>query len=400
MNIAFKMPFLCLFSGLILLTACEKKQVTVQQTEVITDIVSQAEHKPVREFVGRLQAKEDINIQAKVTGYLLEHNFIEGEEVKKGDLLFVIDPDQYIAELSGAKAQIAQAQANVDITGMNYKRGKKLIKTNAISQLDMDNLTAKKLEAEANLKAAEAALKNAELNLQHTRITAPIDGRIGEKKHSIGDLINPQAGTLTTLVKINPIQASFQVNEKLFYDVGEDQRLREARGEDRLTFTVKIRLSSNNIYPHEGKLDFVSNRIDTDTGTLRVRAEFPNPDGLLRPGQYVKVLVEAIQPETLLTVPQAAILSDQQGDFVFTVDNAGIVKKIKVVLLETSGAMQFIESDSLKVNDPVIIAGLQKVRNGQTVKARSKTSTSETSNTPKAIKGSQVDAKKSENNQK
>lgn len=400
MNIAFKMPFLCLFSGLILLTACEKKQVTVQQTEVITDIVSQAEHKPVREFVGRLQAKEDINIQAKVTGYLLEHNFIEGEEVKKGDLLFVIDPDQYIAELSGAKAQIAQAQANVDITGMNYKRGKKLIKTNAISQLDMDNLTAKKLEAEANLKAAEAALKNAELNLQHTRITAPIDGRIGEKKHSIGDLINPQAGTLTTLVKINPIQASFQVNEKLFYDVGEDQRLREARGEDRLTFTVKIRLSSNNIYPHEGKLDFVSNRIDTDTGTLRVRAEFPNPDGLLRPGQYVKVLVEAIQPETLLTVPQAAILSDQQGDFVFTVDNAGIVKKIKVVLLETSGAMQFIESDSLKVNDPVIIAGLQKVRNGQTVKARSKTSTSETSNTPKAIKGSQIDAKKSENNQK
>ncbi len=188
----------------------------------------------------------------------------------------------------------------------------------------------------------------------------------------MGDLVGPDAGALTTLVSIDPIQAVFQVNETLFYNVGQEQRQRVSEGKNKLEFTVKIRLSSGDIYPLEGKLDFVSNRVNTDTGTLTIRAEIPNPDGLLRPGQYVKVLVESLTPEKSVSVPAAAILSDQQGDFVFTVDETNTVHKHKVDLTGDSKGLQFIRSDQVKPGDQVIIAGIKKVRDGQTVKARSR----------------------------
>ncbi|NRB37031.1 MAG: efflux RND transporter periplasmic adaptor subunit [Pseudomonadales bacterium] len=355
------------------LSACDKKTAVVEtQTEVVVAQVSETEHTATIEFVGRLQAKEDIKIQAKVSGYLLEHPFKEGDNIHKGDKLFIIDPAPFAADLAGAQAKISQATANVDITTTNYKRAKRLIKTNAISQLDLDNLRADKLEADAGLKSAEASLKNAQLNLQYTTLVAPIDGRIGEKKYSLGDLVGPDAGALTTLVSIDPIQAVFQVNETLFYNVGQEQRQRVSEGKNKLEFTVKIRLSSGDIYPLEGKLDFVSNRVNTDTGTLTIRAEIPNPDGLLRPGQYVKVLVESLTPEKSVSVPAAAILSDQQGDFVFTVDETNTVHKHKVDLTGDSKGLQFIRSDQVKPGDQVIIAGIKKVRDGQTVKARSR----------------------------
>ena len=362
----------CLAAASLTLSACSEKAAPVaSKTEVVVAEVTETEHISTIEFVGRLQAKEDIKIQAKVSGYLLEHPFKEGEDIKKGERLFVIDPAPFEADLAGAQAKIAQANANVDINTTNYNRAKRLIKTNAISQIDLDNLRAEKLTADASLKSAQAALKNAQLNLQYTILTAPIDGRIGEKIYSLGDLVGPEAGALTTLVSIDPIQAVFQVNEKLFYKVGDEQRQRVSEGKDKLEFTVKLRLSSGDIYPLEGKLDFVANRVDTDTGTLTVRAEIPNPDGNLRPGQYVKVLVESLTPERSLSVPMAAVLSDQQGDFIFTVDEADTVIKHKVDLTGESRSLQFISSNGVKVGDQVIIAGLKKVRDGQTVKARS-----------------------------
>ncbi|CAA0115337.1 Efflux pump periplasmic linker BepF [BD1-7 clade bacterium] len=369
----FKSPVLTtlLATALVsLLSACSKPAPQAPPSIVTTEKVQTKPYQAVFEYVGRLQAVEDTSIQAQVTGYMKEFTFVEGDIIKKGDLLFVIDPAPFKAALANANAQVASAKANVEISTLNYNRGKALVKTGAISQSDFDTLTANRLEAEASLASASANVETANINLEWTRIEAPIDGRIGNKKYSIGDLISPTSGALTSIVSIDPIYAFFQINESTYLQLAQNAAKAEASGQKARTYTAGVKLTNGQVYPHEGEFDFVSNRIDADTDTLTVRATFPNPNGLLRPGQYVRVLVESNETEQQLTVPQSAIVSNQQGNFVYSVSQAGVVTANKVDLGTIDGERQFVKGSNLKDQQSVIVGGLQRVRPGQTVQVK------------------------------
>ena len=355
-------------SSLFLFVSCSEKPAAPPSTPVKVSPVKQQEYHATYEYVGRIEAVEDASIQAQVTGYLQSAHFVEGDIVEKDALLFVIDPSTYEAKLSAAKASVSQAAAMLEEAQLNYNRGAKLIKQGAISRSELDRLTAKLHSTQADMQTAKANRKAAAIDLQHTRIIAPFKGRIGEKKFSIGDLVKAgQQDPLTTLVSIDPIYATFQVNGQTYDKVTEFNRHQKEEGKPVMTFTAHLKLSTGDIYPHEGKLDFVANRVNADTDSIMIRAKFPNPEGILRPGQYVRVEVEADQPQQVLTLPQAAVMSNQEGDSVYVVDSAGKVKRVNVDLESNIGTDVIIESPDIKAGDKVITAGTQKVKPGQTV---------------------------------
>ncbi len=359
------------FSALALIAACSEETPPPRITEVVTEQVTVQPFKPTISFVGRLQAEDDVKIQAKVTGYLKEWHFREGDMIKKGDLLYEIDPKQYEADLSKAKAGLASAEAEVTVGNRNYARGKELLPKGAISASEMDRLEASKLQADADLEGAKAQLEAAEVDLSYTRITAPIDGRIGRSAFSPGDLIGPDSGTLTSLVSIDPMKALFQVSEAIYLARSAEVAKQEADGNVVPKLVVQLELTDKSIYPETGEVDYLANRIDENTGTIEVRAAFPNPKGLLRPGQYVRVIVAAPFDIDTIMLPQAAVQADQQGSYVFTVgpDNKVARKNIQVGQRVESNV---VVEKGIEPGEKVIVAGVQKVRPGQVVKATSR----------------------------
>ena len=356
-------------AALILLIGCSEEAPPPVVTEVIVEQPRLVPYKPSASYVGRIQARDDVKIQAKVTGYLKEWNFKEGDLVKKGDQLYQIDPAQFEAELAKAKAELSSAEAAVTVAGRNFTRGKELLPKGAISASEMDKIEANKLTADAELEGAKANLQAAEVNLGYTRILAPIDGRIGSSKFSPGDLIGPESGALTSLVSINPIQALFQVSEQVFlgYQARADEY--KARGEVAPKLEVKLEMADKSMYPETGHVDYISNRIDQNTGTIEARAEIPNHNGELRPGQFVRVvLVTTFEIDTLM-VSQSALQSDQQGDFVFVVGPDNKIARRNVVVGDRVGT-DVVVSSGLQEEDSVVVQGIQKVRAGQLVKTR------------------------------
>ena len=346
--------------------ACSEQAPPPPMVEVVVDRVSLQPYQPNSSFVGHLQAQDDVRIQAQVAGYLQARHFREGDWIKKGSLLSDIDPAQYQAGLARAKADVAKARAAKQVADLNQKRGKELAPQGAISASEMDKLTATKLEADADLQSALAQLKSAEVDLGYTRIIAPIDGRIGRSDFSVGDLVGPDSGALTSLVSIDPINASFQVSESIY--LLRDSEHREAHGNDPELpeLNVKLELSNRQLYPLPGYLDFISNRIDEATGTIEARAVIPNPEGILLPGQYVKVILEVPFNVDTLMLPQAAVQADQQGSFVLIVGADNKVVRRNVVLDNRVGDLVVVKQ-GVDEGDRVIVRGLQQVRPGQTV---------------------------------
>lgn len=330
--------------------------------EVVVDTAKLESYKPKRSFVGRLEAEQDINIQAKVSGYLVAKKFRPGDIVQAGDLLFEIEKDRFDAEHAQALADVSRAHANVTVAQQNHNRGKRLLSTGAISRAQWDDLTARLLEGEASLKSSEAALKRTSINLNNTSIVAPITGRIGRSDQTVGDLVGPESGALTTLVSVDRMQATFKVSERIMLEPVTNQ-------DDASQFDVYVQLSNNEVYPHTGHIDYVANRIDEKTGTIEVRATIPNPDGMLRPGQYVRVKVQSAGEIDVLMVPQAAVQADQAGPFVLVVNNSNQVTR-EEVLLGDRIMSQVIVQGGLEAGERVIVKGLQKVRPGQTVRVQ------------------------------
>ncbi len=361
---------LLLLIPLLILTACSSEAPPPPIPEVVVQAVTLEPYQPKSSYVGRLHAKDDVTIQAKVTGYLLSRDFREGDLVQQGDVLYTIDPAEYEAALARAEADLAAAQANLSNTERNYKRGRELLPKGAISEAEMDNLTATKLDAEANLKAAEAQIKSAQVNLDYTTIKAPITGRIGRTQLSPGDLVGPNSGDLTTLVSIDPIQALFQVSEAIYITT----RTRVGEGglpsvRDLRDIEVSLELTNGLIYPQVGRIDYFSNRIDENTGTLEARASIPNPDGVLVPGQYVRVVLQDTHLLEGLFIPQAAVQADQQGSFVLIVDSNSKVQRRNVDLSDRLDENVLVNR-GVDEGDQVIVRGLQQVRPGSTVKFR------------------------------
>ncbi|MCB1690742.1 MAG: efflux RND transporter periplasmic adaptor subunit [Halioglobus sp.] len=363
-------PTVALVLALTLLTACSGEVPAPPALEVVVDTVEREPFQPIYRHVGRLQAQDDVAIQARVTGYLQSRDFREGELVEVGDVLFTIDASEYEAALASARADLASAIANQVNAQGNFLRGQELLPRGAISQSEMDNLKAKKRDADARIEAAEAQVTRAEVNLGYTKILAPITGRIGRSAASVGDLVGPNSGNLTTLVSIDPIDAVFQVSEATYVAaIGQNlDHDRELRSIDRIE--VSLELTTGAMYPEVGQIYYIANRIDQATGTLETRARIPNPHSALVPGQYVRVVLRDTELREGLFLPQSAVQADQQGSFVLTVTADGTVERHNVTLGERREHKVLVE-EGVEEGDLVIVRGLQQVRPGMTVQSKS-----------------------------
>jgi RND family efflux transporter MFP subunit len=321
------------------------------------------------EFTGRLEAVETVEVRARVSGFIEKADFTEGTIVKAGDLLFQIDARQYNAELAKAQADVSKAQAQLAYSTNEFKRLENLRSNGGSSELEVENARQKMLEAAANVEGAKALVQAAQLNVDWTRVTAPIDGRISRKFVTPGNLINGgpgQATLLTTIASIDPIYCITDGNEQAllkYQRLAAEGRRVSARDAPIPAF---LQLGDEKSFPHEGKMNFVDNRLDPDTGTIRARAVFPNADGFLKPGMFARIRIPGSGRYNALLVPDAAIGTDQNLRFVMVVKSDDTVEQRTVKLGALFGDLRAVES-GLSVEDRVVINGLQRARPGAKV---------------------------------
>ncbi|MCM2550979.1 efflux RND transporter periplasmic adaptor subunit [Burkholderia glumae] len=313
-------------------------------------------------YSGRLEAIERVDVRPLVSGTIVSVNFKDGALVKKGDVLFVIDPRPYQAEVDRAAAQLAAAQARDGYAQTDWQRAQRLLGDNAIARRDYDEKQNAAREASANVKAAAAALEAARINLGYTRIVAPISGRASRAEITLGNVVSAgaTAAPLTTLVSVSPIYASFDADEQTYL-----RYIGAVRDGHRAP--VELGLANESGYSRSGVIDSVDNRLDTSSGTIRVRARFDNADGTLVPGLYARLKVDGSAPHPALLVDDAAINTDQDKKFVFVVDAQGKVAYREVRIGGLHGNQRVI-AGGLQASDRVVVNGTQRVRPGEPVK--------------------------------
>ncbi|URV29796.1 efflux RND transporter periplasmic adaptor subunit [Burkholderia gladioli] len=313
-------------------------------------------------YSGRLEAIERVDVRPLVSGTIVSVNFKDGALVKKGDVLFVIDPRPYQAEVDRTAAQLAAAQARDGYAQTDWQRAQRLIGDNAIAKRDYDEKQNAARESAANVKAAAAALEAARINLGYTRIVAPFTGRASRAEITLGNVVSAgaSAAPLTTLVSVSPIYASFDADEQTYLRYIGNQR-------DGRKVPVDLGLANESGYSRNGVIDSVDNRLDTSSGTIRVRARFDNADGALVPGLYARVKVDGSAPHPALLVDDAAINTDQDKKFVFVVDAQGKVAYREVQIGSLHGNQRVI-AGGLQASDRVVVNGTQRVRPGEQVK--------------------------------
>jgi len=329
------------------------------------------------EFVGRFEAIQQVQIRARVGGFVDSIDFKDGAFVKRGDLLYVIDPRPYTATLLQAQGQLADAKAKVDLAERELARAVELVRTNAVSEAAVDQRRQQSQAAQASVLQAEGALKRAELDVNFTNVTAPIAGRISRHLVSVGNLVQGgEAGAtvLTSIVSMDPIhlyfdmdEATYLKNNRLWHE-GRRPSSRDTPNQ------VQIMLSGETKPSHEGSMDFVDNRLDIATGTLRGRAVVPNADLSILPGQFARIRVIGSAPYDALLLPDTAITNDQSRKVVFVVNKEDTVEMRPVTLGPLDQGLRVIR-EGLTKDDRVVVDGLQRARVGAKV-------------TPQAAKGS------------
>lgn len=366
-----KKPLAALIATTLILVGCGETENVQTQTPlplVETQQVILVEHQPSKSYIGRIEAIEDTNITAQVSGYLQARHFKEGQVVEKGDLLYTIEPSSFEAQLASAKAAVAQANAALKKAQLDHVRGNELLPRGSISQSEFDALTAALHGGRAELEAAKAKLKLAEVNLSYTQIRAPFSGRISDSKVSSGDLVSPSTGILATLVSLDPINTAFSVSERERIALGMDK----IKGDGTTQATgveVLLELENGEQYPYLGQLNYLGNRINLSTGTIDMRAVVPNPEQRLLPGQHIKINLRESVAKNVIVIPRRAVQTDLEGDFVMVMSANNIAERRNVDL----GAQveQGISiNQGLEPNDVVITQGLQRVRNGVEVRTQ------------------------------
>jgi RND family efflux transporter MFP subunit len=354
----------------VVLAGCSKsgtRGIASGPPEVLVTEAVQQDVPIVREWIGSLDGSVDADVRARVSGYLLSQNYKEGVVVKEGDLLFQVDPTFYEAAVEQAKAGLAQAQANQLQTEQTEQRETQLFEQKVEPAQNRDNAVQSNTAAKAAVKAQEATLRQAELNLGYTKITAPIGGVVGIANPGVGDLVGPgDANPLATISTVDPIKAYFQISEQDYLKVAQERV--EAKGTNSAwPPPVEIILADGTLYPRPGKFSAVDRQVDNQTGTIRLAALFPNPDNILRPGQFVRVRVTVRTLHGALLVPQRAV-NELQTSFELAVvgaDNKAEIRAVKVG--ERVGSLWVVE-DGLKPGERVVVEGLQKVRDNEPVK--------------------------------
>jgi multidrug efflux system membrane fusion protein len=312
-------------------------------------------------YSGRLEAVNKVDIRPLVPGTIVAVHFADGALVKKGDPLFTIDPRPYVAAVDQAMAQVAATQARVGYTSTDAARAERLLTDNAIAKRDYDQKQNDWHEAAANLKAAQAALETAKINLTYTQIVAPVAGRVSRAEMTVGNIVSTGASAplLTTLVSVSPIYASFDVDEQTY--------LRYLRHDSRATVPVALGLANEDGFSREGKVASVDNRLDTGSGTIRVRASFDNADGTLLPGLYARIKVGGGAPHPAVLVEDAAIGTDQDKRYVMVIDKDNRAQYREVTLGTQHDGLRIIEK-GLQPGERIVVNGLQRVRPNDVVK--------------------------------
>jgi len=348
-------------------------------TSVSVALVEEREISAYDEFSGRLEAVERVEVRSRVAGAVKSVHFREGALVNEGDLLITIDPDPYAAEVDRAQAQVAAAQARVALTKNELERGRQLWDSRNISQRDVDQRVNAQGESEANLRAAQAALQSARLNLDYTQVRAPVNGRVGKLEITVGNLVaaGPGAPVLTTLVSVDPIYASFNADEQVV------MRALKALAADPIAslgkpsnglvqverIPVEMATATTNGTPYRGRLQLIDNQVDAKSGTVRVRAVFENADGGLMPGQFARLRMGQLKSAPALLVNERVVGTDQNKRFVLVVDADNKAEYREVVLGASVDGMRVVAS-GLKAGERIVVNGLQRVRPGTVVAPR------------------------------
>lgn len=320
------------------------------------------------EVLGRIQARQRVEIMARVTGFIVEQKFVEGTEVKKGDLLYRLERPPFEADVQAKQAAVTQAEAELENANTALTRADDLFKRQAGTQVTLDTArTTQKSEA-AQLKAAQAQLRLSQINLDYTDIAAPIDGRIGRTSVTPGNVVGPTSKVLATIVSADPMHVTFSVPMRRVLEVRE----RYAAKGGLNAVQIRLRLPNGKIYDQVGKLDFVDVSIAKDTDTITLRGTIANPlltteaaGGVklreLVDGEFVNVSLEAIDPAKVLAVQRAAILSDQQGDYIYVVNAQNMVEQRRVKLGQSTPSTAAV-ADGLKPGERVIVEGIQRAK--------------------------------------
>jgi multidrug efflux system membrane fusion protein len=343
--------------------AAEEVPPTVQVSPPVAREVADSE-----DFTGRTVAVDTVDLRAHVTGYLVKTPFEEGSQVKKGDLLFEIDPRPYQARLGEAQAQVEVGKARLKAAEAKLARQQAL--PAAVKQ-EVDEAKAAVEEAKAQLKASEAAVLVYKLDLEYCHVTAPIDGTVGRYAVTAGNLVQQDQTQLTTIVSKDPMYAYFDVDEETYLNVRQAIRDGKIKADKMTELPVAVGLANEKGFPHKGKVNFVDNHLDPQTGTIRVRVTLPNGDGRLVPGLFVRVRLTTSEPYKALLVPERAFAKmsgDDEAKFVFVVNDKDVVERRKVVGSRQDGSLMVKEG--LKPDDRVIVSDVRVPidREGKVVK--------------------------------
>lgn len=332
--------------------------------EVLVTTVTATNVPIIEEWIGTLQGSLTADIRAQVTGYILKQDYLEGREVKAGDLLFQIDPRPFQAVLDQAKAKLAQDEAQLKLNRLNQERYTPLAKDQAISQQQLDDAIQATESSQALVQADQAAIESAALNLGFTKITAPIDGLAGLAQVQIGDLVGPSSAVLTTISTINPLRVYFQVSEQSYLTFWKRFILNQTN--ELSPPPLELILSDGSVFPEKGKFAFADRQVNVTTGTLQIIGLFPNPNDLLRPGQYARVRAETQVQTDAILVPQQAVSQLQSTYQVAVIGESNRASIVSVKVGPQVGSDWLIE-DGLKPGERVVVQGLQKARAGTVV---------------------------------
>jgi RND family efflux transporter MFP subunit len=352
------------------LSACARNEAATNAAPPAPQVtVAQVLSKPVTEFddfTGRFEAIDRVEIRPRVTGYISSVNFTEGSEVKKGDVLFVIDQRPYAAELKHAQAQLAQARSQLSLAKSEKARAVNLLAQHAISQEDFDTRASGNEQSEANVELAQAALDTAELNMSFTKVTAPINGRISRANVTLGNLVANGQTLLTTLVSLDPIYVRFDGDEQAYLRYQKVAKDRAAAGEKGSPSPVLVGLADEAGFPHAGVMVFLDNEVDPQTGTIRTRAKLDNHDRAFTPGLFARVRLMGDKKYDALLINDSAIGTDQTVRYVLVVGADNKVEYRPVKLGPVIDGLRVVR-EGLKPNDTIVVNGLQRVRPGSPV---------------------------------
>lgn len=385
-------------AGFLVLTvfaSCEKPTSTSSTgpPEVLVTEVIQKEVPVIREFVGTLNGVENAQVRAREVGYLQTISYQQGGYVKKGDLLFEIDPRPFVAALDQAKGQLQEAQATMLGVELDAKRAQQLYDQKVISDQEYTNQTQAYQTKLAAVAAAQAAVDNAQLNLSYTKITSPLDGIAGEQQAQIGDLVGTGDNqVLTTVSQIDPIWFLLPISEQTYWQFADALKEWMARPEAERAEKVELILADGSVYPHKGKFAFIGRYVDAKTGTIQIAISFPNPELTLRPGQYGRARAEIKTIPNALLIPQQAVSQLQGNEQVAVVNPDGKAEIRAIKVGQLYGRSMIVVTEGVKLGEKVIVEGFQRVRQGSEVSAKPYTDASTT-------QGAQNDSKRNSTSQ-